>query len=147
MIDDLRLLVPNCISSSRKLKPEVTGNRKMLYSRYWDRQTTANSIDPDQTSQFGYNNIGLLIRIHAICHLSCQQILDTSMGIQPCTMNCDFWLQFSNWRNTAGNQEPQVTGQGYIFPIVKLVYSNFMTSMVRSYGVPIFRVNAVVVYA
>ena len=29
-------------------------------------------------------------------------------------MTCDFWFQFSIWRNAAGNQKSEVTGQGYI---------------------------------
>ena len=33
-------------------------------------------------------------------------------------MTCDFWIQLSIRRNIAGNQKPQVTGQGYI-----LIYS------------------------
>ena len=34
-----------------------------------------------------------------------------------CPMTCDFWFQFCIRRNTTGNQTPQVTGKGYIFPI------------------------------
>ena len=30
-------------------------------------------------------------------------------------MKNDFWFQFSIWHNTSGNQEPQITGHGYIF--------------------------------
>ena len=31
-----------------------------------------------------------------------------------CPMAGDFRLQFSIWRNAAGNQKSEVTGQGYI---------------------------------
>ena len=36
-------------------------------------------------------------------------------------MNCDFSFQFFIGHNTAGNQKPQVTGQGIFFPKVLYV--------------------------
>ena len=39
-------------------------------------------------------------------------------------MILDFCLQFSFWRNTAWNQKPQITGQGYIliYTLITLIH-------------------------
>ena len=36
------------------------------------------------------------------------------LKVYSCQVICDFWFQFSIWHNTAGNQKPLVSGQGYI---------------------------------
>ena len=50
-------------------------NMYRIYSKYWDRQARANSVDLDQMPQMGH-----LVRVCPVCHK--KTFLDTSTGSQ-----------------------------------------------------------------